>query len=68
VYANQLPAPTFYYMHECQDSLIQCSTSRAFCVDSNSLNLLLFGMNNITVQHTSAQFISTFGALILAGD
>jgi len=26
--ANQLPTSTFYYMHECQDSLIQCSTLR----------------------------------------
>ena len=43
---NQLPTPTIYYMHKCQDSLIQCSTSRLFCVNSNSLNLLLFVMNN----------------------
>ena len=27
---NQLPTPTLYCMHECQDSLIQCSTSRVF--------------------------------------
>ena len=30
VNANQLPSPTFYYMHECQDSLIQCSTVQGF--------------------------------------
>ena len=30
VNANQLPNPTFYYMHECQDSFIQCSTSNGF--------------------------------------
>ena len=31
--ANQLPTPTFYYMHECQDSLIERFT---VCVNSNS--------------------------------
>ena len=30
VNANQLPTPTFYYMHDCQDLLIQSSTSRVF--------------------------------------
>jgi len=30
VNAYQLPTPTFYYMHECQDSLIQCYTSMSF--------------------------------------
>ena len=46
VNAYQLSTPTFYYKHECQDSLIQCSTSW-FCVNSTSLNVLLFVMNNV---------------------
>ena len=45
VNANRLPTPTFYFMHECQNLLIQCSTS-GFFVNFNSLNLLLFVMNN----------------------
>ena len=30
VKANQQPTPPFYYMHECQNSLIQCFTSTVF--------------------------------------
>jgi len=33
-------------MYEHQDSLIQCYYSILFCVNSNSLNLLLFVTNN----------------------
>ena len=51
VHANQLPTPTFYYMHQCQDSLIQCSTSRCFvsiiwiysCVMNNRTSSTCFG-------------------------
>ena len=61
--------PIFYFMHECQDSLIQCSISRFFVsfpipwIYSSSL---LWTAE--TVQHTSTQYIITFSALILAGD
>ena len=56
VNANQLLTPTFYYMHDCQDSLIQCFTWR------------IFVSIPIQFQHTSAQSISTLSALILARD
>ena len=66
VNANQLPTPTFY-MHECQDSLIQCSTSRV-CVSIQIPCIYLSLLwTTVTVQHTSAQSIITFSALILAG-
>ena len=41
---------------------------KGFCVNSNSLNFLLFVMNNRNGSTYIAQFISTFSALILAGD
>mgnify|MGYP007133209752 CR=1 FL=1 len=68
VNANQLPTPTFYYMHECQDSLIQCSTTRVFVsIPTPWIYSSLLWTTEI-VQHTSAQSMSTFSALILAGD
>jgi len=39
-----MPTPTFYYKHECQDSLIHSFDFKGFCVNSKSLNLLLFVM------------------------
>ena len=42
---------------------------KGFCVNSNSLNLLLFVMNKRNSStYNLAQSISTFSALILAGD
>ena len=68
VNANQLRTSTCYYMHECQDSFIQCPASRGFV----SIQIPWFYSPLLritkTVQHTSAQFISTFSALILAND
>ena len=64
VNANQLPTPTFYYIYECQDSLIQCSTSRFFCVNYNSLNLLLFVKYNIN----GSTYIGTVHHCFIADD
>ena len=67
VNGNQLSTPTCYYMHECQDSLIQCSTLRVFVSLPIPWIYSSLLWTTKTVQHTSAQSISTFSALILAG-
>ena len=59
VKANQLSTPTFYYIHECQDSLIQCSTSRFFCVNYN-----FFVKNNIN----GSTYIGTVHHCFIADD
>ena len=67
VNANQLPTPPFYYMHECQDSLIQCLTRFIVSIPISWIFSWKLWTTE-TAQHTSAQSISTFSALILAGD
>jgi len=67
VKANQQPTPPFYYMHECQNSLIQCFTSTVFVSIPIPWIYSLVLWTTETVQHTSAQYICTVSALILAG-
>ena len=62
VNGNPLPRPTFNYMHECQDSLIQYSSSRVFVSIPTYWMYSSVLWTTETVQHTSAQFISTFTA------
>ena len=68
VNANQLPTPTQFYMPECQNSQIQSSTSRVFVSIPIPWIYSSLLWTTKTVQHTSAQSISTFSALILAGE
>ena len=68
VNANQLPIPTFWYLHECQNSLIQCSTSKVIVSIQIPWIYSSLLWTTETVQHTSAQSIGTFSALILARD
>jgi len=68
VNSGQLPTPIFDYMHDSQDSVIQCSTSRGFVSIPIPWIYSSVLWTTETVKHTSSQSNSTFSALILAGD
>ena len=58
MHANQLPTPTLYYTHECQNSLIQCSTSTFLC-QFQFLEFMnkSYGSTNIGTFHQHFQYV-----------